>query len=231
MNAVTIILPDGIGTAGVAYDGENYYACDGFNSKIYIFDQNGVPSGCACTLRPYRSLRYDTLSGGFIALGGGCRSGIYFLSDDFRELGVVVPAVGGCTRINYVGVSIDGAHLDITYDRAIYRCDRSGGYVDTLNLSSGDTQFIAYDEYTEGSALAYENESGVFVSVGGSSSVLPSCSTLKSFMPFADRMYAAVGYRYIYTYIFKIADGDDSYTSGLQSGIFGYNRGKGCCKI
>lgn len=231
MNVVNIVIPGGISVSGVAYDGEHYYACNGFDKKVYVFESDGNMIGCENTLRAYRSLRYDTLSGGFIALAAGCGRNVYFLSEHFTETGSICPLSGGSGSINYVGIAVDGAFLDITYDKVIYRCNRSGGYVSTVNISSGETTFVAYDEYAEGAMLAYNDGRDVFISSDTCSFQLPSCSSFKSFLPFADKMYAAVGYQYIYTYIFDITEGSDTQPSALCSGIFGYNTGKGCCKI
>ena len=87
MNGITITLPDGVAASCVAYDGENYYACDGVRTVVYEFDASGQPAGCYNTVRPYKALRSDAYSGGFLALGGGCGRNIYYLDANMRETG------------------------------------------------------------------------------------------------------------------------------------------------
>ncbi len=231
MNGVTIVLPEGIAASGTAYDGEYYYACDGFRSTVFSFDLQGKPACNFCTVRPYLTLRYDPFSSGFIAVGGGCGHAVYFLDDEFRELGVLTAPGGGMGAVRYAGVSVNGAMLDITYDDRIIRATRNGEYVSTVGIARRNTDFLGYDEYTEGSALASEGCGVITVSVNGLSVRLPSCTSFRGFLPFADRMYLAVGYRYLYTYIFEIANGGTADFSRLQSGIFGSNTGTGCCNI
>ena len=113
MNGITITLPDGVAASCVAYDGENYYACDGVRTVVYEFDASGQPAGCYNTVRPYKALRSDAYSGGFLALGGGCGRNIYYLDANMRETGAICPAGEGSAR--YVGVAVNGALLDVTY--------------------------------------------------------------------------------------------------------------------
>lgn len=231
MNGVTIVLPEGIAASGIAYDGEYYYACDGFRNTVFSFDINGKPACNYCSMRPYLSIRYDPFSSGFIAVGGGCGHSVYFLDDEFRELGVLSAPGGGGGTVRYVGVSVNGAMLDITYDCTVIRSARNGEYVSTVKVARRNTDFLGYDEYTEGSALASESGGAVTVSVNGLSARLPACTSFRGFLPFADRMYLAVGYRYLYTYIFEVARGANADFSRLESGIFGSNTGTGCCNI
>jgi len=231
MNGVTIVLPEGIAASGIAYDGEYYYACDGFRNTVFSFDHNGKPACSYCTMRPYLFLRYDSFSSGFIAVGGGCGRSVYFLDDEFRELGVLSAPCGGSGAVRYAGVAVRDALIDITYDGTVVRTARNGDYVSTVAVARRNTDFLGYDEYTEGSALASESGGAVTVSVNGMSARLPACTSFRGFLPFADRMYLAVGYRYLYTYIFEIARCGNADFSGLQSGIFSGNTGAGCCNI
>lgn len=229
MNGITITLPDGVAASCVAYDGENYYACDGVRTVVYEFDASGQPAGCYNTVRPYKALRSDAYSGGFLALGGGCGRDIYYLDANMRETGAICPAGEGSAR--YVGIAVNGALLDVTYDHRIIRCTRSGGYIGTLNTSRGGTVFLGYDEYTEGNALAVEEDGRLYVAVDGETCTMPACTSFRGFLPFADKISLALGYRYLYTYIMPVAAEGNADFSAILGGIFGYNTGTGCCNI
>ena len=196
---------------------------------VYGFDASGQPAGCRNTVRPYKALRYDTYSGGFLALGGGCGKSIYYLDADMRETGAICPA--GAESPRYVGVAVNGALLDVTYDHRIIRCTRSGGYAGTLYTSREGVTFLGCDEYTEGSALALEENGRLYAAADGETCTMPACTSFRGFLPFADKISLALGYRYLYTYILPVAAEGNADFSAVLGGIFGYNTGTGCCNI
>ncbi len=228
MNGISIILPDRIAPSSLAYDGEHYYACDGFRTQVFSFNSLGKADGEYCTVRPYRTIRYDPYSEGYVALGSGCTNTVYFLDDSFVELGAVCPYSNGETA-KYIGVSREGAMLDITYDSSIIRCNRNGEYHSTVSLSGSSASFLGYDEHTEGYAKITDSNGNITLSTATGTVTLPDCTVFRGFLPFSSDISVALGQNYLYTYICDVSLNGNERFSFVSRENFGINYGSCCC--
>ena len=112
---------------------------------------------------------------------------------------------------------------------------RDGRLAAVVDQLDGDAHVIAVQPLGQmrpaGDMLAVEEDGRLYVAVDGETCTMPACTSFRGFLPFADKISLALGYRYLYTYIMPVAAEGNADFSAILGGIFGYNTGTGCCNI
>ena len=216
---VTLLMPDSVSPAAVAYDGELFYAVNGITPYVFVFAPDGAFIERFDTVRPYRAARWNAATDSFCCLGGGCRSGVYTLDRRFEETAYVSlePEEDmGDRYISDAGFSEDGAFIEVTRPKYLEIYTRGGEYVERAARAGEGKEFFKWTRFAGNDAVCTSVDGATVLTVDGEGGVLPSCVRLRSFIPSGETLGGAFTSGYIYTRTEDIY-GED----GINSRIFG----------
>jgi len=199
---VSLLMPDSVSPAAVAYDGGLFYAVNGLTPHVFVFAPDGAFIDRFDTVRPYRAARWNAATNSFCCLGSGCRSGIYTLDRRFEETSYTSlepEEDGGESYICDAGFSEDGALIEVTKRKSLELYDRGGGYIDRAERAAEGEEFVKWASFGEKDAVCSVSDGIEMLTVDGEGISLPSCVKLKSFIPSGGTLCGAFCSGYIYT--------------------------------
>ncbi|MEG1743600.1 MAG: hypothetical protein RR246_05480 [Clostridia bacterium] len=230
---VCLVLPNGVSCSAVASDGSNYCAVDGRCPNIFIFDSSGCFSDQVNSLRPYRKLRHDCASDGYVALGTSCASRVFYLNSRLEEIGSISLECATSSdrhEITDIGVSHCGGILEAAHRQSIRNYTFDGEYYDTIAQTTGKKIYKGYASLQDCDATYYTSENHNFLKIGCNTVPIPNCTELLSFIPCNNMLYGAFKSRYIYNYIIPIySDGHFICENILNFAFLGNNTSSNCC--
>ena len=199
---VTLLMPDSVSPAAVAYDGEFFYAVNGLDARVFVFASDGRYIDSFRTVRAYRTARYSNAGNAFCCVGAGCRSGIYLLNGRFEETAYVPLESGSENQDRYIcdaALSETGDAFEVTKRDSLELYARNGEFITTAARAGEGREFALWAQSGGVSAVYYYKNGMPFLTVDGEGGVLPGCTKMRSFITQGGNIYGAFSEGYLYT--------------------------------